>query len=120
MNRIRIKYFLHLAGSLNFSETARAFNVSQPALSKAIRRLEGELGGKLIRREGRFTHLTPLGRVMQDKLQDIENASRLAEVTAKRIINEGLQRLNLAVMCTIAPKRIVPFLAHVSLHVFRA
>ena len=113
MNRTRIRYFLNLAESLNFSDTARAFSVSQPALSKAIKRLEDELGGKLIRREGRLTHLTPMGRVMQDKLQDVENASRTAELAAKRLARDGMQRLNIAIMCTVSPKRIVPFLTQV-------
>ncbi len=53
MNLTRIQYFLSLAETLNFSETARLCGLSQPALSKAIRKLEEELGGALLRREGR-------------------------------------------------------------------
>lgn len=111
MNITRIKYFLHLAQSLNFSETARVHRISQPALSKAIKRLEEEIGDALVRREGRLTHLTPLGRIMQDKLREVEKATREAESAAHRMVAGGSQRLNIAVMCTISPKRLVPFVA---------
>src|SRR3546814_3601963 len=35
-----------------------------PALTRAIKQLEAELGGELIRREGRLSHLTDLGTRM--------------------------------------------------------
>ncbi len=111
MNRTRIQYFLHLAKSLKFSDTARAFHVTQPALSKAIKRLEDDLGGTLIRREGRLTHLTPLGRAMVERLQDVETATRQAERAAQRLTSEGAQQINIAVMCTVSSERLMPFMA---------
>ncbi|WP_299849111.1 LysR family transcriptional regulator [uncultured Roseovarius sp.] len=111
MNRTRIQYFLHLAQSLNFSETARAFRISQPALSKAIKRLEEDLHGPLLRREGRLTHLTPLGRAMVERLSEVEEATRQAEETAQRLTLGGRQQVNIAVMCTVSPRRMMPFMA---------
>lgn len=111
VNRTRIQYFLHLAQSLNFSETARAHKISQPALSKAIKRLEEDLNGTLLRREGRLTHLTALGRIMVERLSDVEEAMLQTEEAAKRMTVGGQQQVRIAVMCTISPTRIMPFLA---------
>ncbi|MGR3622606.1 LysR family transcriptional regulator [Pseudophaeobacter sp.] len=113
MNLTRIQYFLSLAKTLNFSETARICGMSQPALSKAIRKLEEELGGALLRREGRLTHLTPLGRAMAERLGEVEQARRRAEATAKRLVAPGRARLQIALMCTIGVSRFLPFLAKV-------
>ena len=41
----RIRYFLDLADTLNFTEVAMQSEVSQPTLTRAIQRLEQELGG---------------------------------------------------------------------------
>jgi DNA-binding MarR family transcriptional regulator len=54
----KVRYFLRLCETLNFSQTAASLGLSQPALTKAVKRLEEEVGGVLIRREGKHTHLT--------------------------------------------------------------
>lgn len=59
-----LKYFMAIVelGSVQ----AAAFRVgrTQPALTKSIKRLEMEVGGKLFSREGRSIKLTPLGAEM--------------------------------------------------------
>ncbi len=110
MNLRRIRYFLSVSETLNFSESARAFGISQPALTKAIRKLEAETGGALIRREGRHTHLTQLGRLMLDHFLPIEAAARKAENASSQFARRNGQQIHLAVMCTIGPQRVVPFL----------
>ncbi|WP_299989682.1 LysR family transcriptional regulator [uncultured Ruegeria sp.] len=103
MDLRRIRYFLAVARTLNFSQAARELKVSQPALSKAIQTLEDELGGPLLRREGRLTHLTPLGERMRGSLQEIEDAAHRAEHLASRIANAESTKIRIAVMCTIDP-----------------
>jgi DNA-binding transcriptional LysR family regulator len=49
---------------LSFTQAAEECHVAQPSLSRAIIKLEEELGGDLFRRERRLTHLTELGRMM--------------------------------------------------------
>ena len=46
--------------TLNFARAAETCNVSQPALTRAVRKLEEELGAPLQRRERLLTHLTDL------------------------------------------------------------
>lgn len=46
-----IRYFLALSRTLNFTRAAEACHVSQPALTRAIQKMEDELGGLLFARE---------------------------------------------------------------------
>ncbi|EBA16394.1 Putative LysR-family transcriptional activator [Roseobacter sp. SK209-2-6] len=99
----RIRYFLTLARTLNFSQAARELKISQPALSKAIQQLETEFGGRLVRREGRLTHLTRLGERMHASLQEVEDAAQRAERLASRIAKAETACIRIAIMCTIDP-----------------
>ncbi len=65
----QIRYFVELARILNFTRAAEACHVTQPALTRAIQKLEEELGDPLFRRERRHTQLTELGRLMLPSLQ---------------------------------------------------
>ncbi|HEY8901138.1 MAG TPA: LysR family transcriptional regulator [Chthoniobacterales bacterium] len=56
-----VRSFITLADQLHFGRAARLLNLSQPALTKQIRHLEGELGGDLLLRGRHGTKLTTLG-----------------------------------------------------------
>ncbi|MFT3865663.1 MAG: LysR family transcriptional regulator [Solirubrobacterales bacterium] len=57
----QLEYLTALAREQHFGRAAAACNVSQPALSTAIRKLEGELGVELVQRSGGRAELTPEG-----------------------------------------------------------
>jgi DNA-binding transcriptional LysR family regulator len=61
MNMEELRSFIVLAGHLHFGQAAQARHVSQPALTKQIRRLEEALGGKLFERGKAGTNLTAFG-----------------------------------------------------------
>ena len=65
MEMHQVRYFLAVADTLNFTRAAELCHVSQPALTRAIQQLEEELGGLLLRRERKLTHLTDFGRLIQ-------------------------------------------------------
>jgi DNA-binding transcriptional LysR family regulator len=69
MDLQQVRYFLALCKWLNFTRAAEACNVTQPALTKAIRRLEDELGGPLFFRERNLTQLSELGRGLRPHLE---------------------------------------------------
>jgi len=106
----QIRYFLTLCRELNFTRAARACHVSQPALTKAIKALEDELGGELFRRERANTHLTDLGRIVRPHLEHALTAAEAARADAKGFGAAKRAPLRLGVMCTISPHVIVGFL----------
>ncbi len=111
MDLKRVRHFLALAETLNFTTAAASLGISQPALSKSVQRLEEELGGALLRREGKRSHLTPLGRSVIADLRAFETAGRRLEAEARRLTSGRGPSLEVAVMCTIGPQPLGAFLA---------
>jgi hypothetical protein len=56
MEMHEIRYFLAVCDTLNFTRAAERVNVTQPTLTRAIQKIEDELGGLLFRRERSRTH----------------------------------------------------------------
>ena len=71
MNISQIRHFLKLVESLNFTAAARASGVTQPTLTRSIQRLEEQLGGRLLYRDGKDTRLTSLGMAVRDEFEAI-------------------------------------------------
>ncbi|HEV2678605.1 MAG TPA: LysR family transcriptional regulator [Aliidongia sp.] len=67
----QVRYFLAVSRTLNFTRAAEQCNVSQPALTKAVQKLEHELGGALIYRERQLTQLTDLGKIVLPMLENV-------------------------------------------------
>lgn len=61
-------YFLEVAKQKSFTGAARVLHVSQPAISKMIQMLEGELGVVLFDRSSRHVKLTDYGMKIQDQV----------------------------------------------------
>jgi len=100
----QVRYFLALADTLNFTRAAERCFVSQPALTQSIKRLEDELGGELVCRDGRYTELTELGRSMRSHFEQINRTRLLVKKTAKSIVSDDIAELNVGLMCTIGPR----------------
>jgi LysR family transcriptional regulator, hydrogen peroxide-inducible genes activator len=111
MEHYQIRYFLAAARSLHFTRAAEAAGVSQPALTKAIQKLEDELGAPLFLRDGRMVVLTEFGQLMRDKLGRVVEARREAELAATRYLSPQATQLNVGVMCTIGPSTLVDLLS---------
>ena len=100
----QVRYFLALSETLNFTHAAEKCYVTQPALTQAIRRLEDELGGELICRNGRNTELTSLGKMIHGYFEQIDRARHLVRATAKAVTSGEIAELNIGIMCTIGPR----------------
>src|SRR5713101_6230049 len=111
MEMHQVRYFLAVADALNFTRAAEQCHVSQPALTRAIQQLEDELGGLLLRRERKLTHLTDFGRLIEPHLRQLAADAEAAKTTAKRFLNLQQAQIRLGVMCTIGPARFMGFLA---------
>jgi LysR family transcriptional regulator, hydrogen peroxide-inducible genes activator len=110
MEMHQIRYFLAVAAELNFTRAAERCNVTQPALTRGIQKLEEELGGLLFRRERNLTHLTDLGRLMKPHLEQVLKETDVAKSTAQSFLKLKDAPLNLGIMCTIGPLRFIGFL----------
>lgn len=82
-----LRSFLALCELRHFRRAAAALEISQPALSKQIQRLEERLGGPLLLRRSGGMHLTPAGELLQQQARSL-----LADAdTAERITRLALQ-----------------------------
>lgn len=107
MEMHQMRYFVTMAEQLNFTRAAEMCHVTQPALTRAIKRLEEELGGPLFRREGRRTHLTELGRMVRPRFEQALSLTDLARDEALDFSKMVNAKLHLGVMCTIAPSSVI-------------
>ncbi len=88
--------FLAVAEERSFSRAAARLHRTQPAVSQAIAKLEGELGEVLFERSSRDGTLTDAGEVLREyasKLLNLRNEATVA-LTELRELHSG--RLNLA------------------------
>ena len=107
----QVRYFLAVADTLNFTRAAEQCHVSQPALTRAIQQLEEEMGGLLLRRERKLTHLTDFGRLIEPHLRQLSADADAAKSTAKKFLNLQEAQIRLGIMCTVGPARFMGFLA---------
>ena len=96
MDLIQMETFLAVAEERSFSRAAARLHRTQPAVSQAIAKLEGELGEVLFERSSRDGTLTDAGEVLREyaaKLLNLRNEATGA-LTELRALHRG--RLNMA------------------------
>lgn len=106
----QIRYFLALADTLNFTRAAELCHVTQPTLTQGIRRLEDELGGPLVIRDGKNTRLSDLGRALRAHFERIDETKTMLRETARAVTSGERIELNIGLMCTIGPGVLSEFL----------
>ena len=113
MEMHQIRYALAVARAGSFTKAAESCNASQPALSKAVKALEVELGSPLFHREGKKVMTSEFGRSMLPHLQRIVDEAEATQMLASnfRLLNKV--PIKLGVLCTIGPVRLSRFLASV-------
>ncbi|MGH8506501.1 MAG: LysR family transcriptional regulator [Stenotrophobium sp.] len=89
MDTQALSAFVEVADSGSFSRAAGMLHLSQPAISKRIAALEGQLGKSLFDRVGRNIKLTDAGRTLlpyaRRALQDVEDGRRALSHLSDRI-----------------------------------
>jgi LysR family hydrogen peroxide-inducible transcriptional activator len=99
----QIRYFLAVVANRHFGRAANECNVTQPALTRAIQKLEDELGGPLLNRRPNQIELTALGRQVFPHLKQAYLETTQAKVQAKAFGTRQKTKLRIGVMCTIGP-----------------
>jgi LysR family transcriptional regulator, transcriptional activator of the cysJI operon len=86
MENFRLKVFRSVCDCLSFRRAAEELHLSQPAVTQQIKALEDELGMRLLDRTGGRVVLTPAGRILRKR------ANNIAELVA--LTQEELASLN--------------------------
>ncbi len=117
MEMHQVRYFLAVAEHLNFTRAADIMHVAQPSLTRAIQKLEEELGGPLFRRERGNTHLTELGRLMRPHLAATLAAAEAAKRQAMGFRKREAGQLILGTCRTICAEMVLPYLSDLAVEI---
>jgi DNA-binding transcriptional LysR family regulator len=108
-----LRSFMVLSEQLHFRRAAEILHVSQPALSKQIRRLEELLGGQLLNRRSRGLHLTPAGQVLLQQarqvVKDADSAERITRLALKGEVGTLRVGFGIAVLARGLPNLMLRF-----------
>jgi LysR family transcriptional regulator, hydrogen peroxide-inducible genes activator len=96
-----LEQFVAIARAKNFTRAAAELNLSQSALSRAIQKLEDQLGQPLFERKPREVVLTDFGELL---LEPAKQILKLVEDTFSELSEAGRRgRIRLGAIPTIAP-----------------
>ncbi|MFV0435871.1 MAG: HTH-type transcriptional activator IlvY [Desulfopila sp.] len=98
MNIRELKLFRHLAVTLHFGRTSHACNITPSGLSRAMQRLENELGHQLFSRDRRSVRLTPAGLMFRAYAE--ETIQRWSELH-NRLSRDNILQGDLSLYCSV-------------------
>ncbi len=78
-----VRYFIVVAEEGHFGRAAKALRVAQPSLSRQIRRLEQQLGARLLDRTSRGSRLTEAGQVFLLRAKAVLRSAAQAAASAR-------------------------------------
>jgi len=90
-----LRYFVAVAEELHFGRAAERLHMAQPPLSQAIRRLEADLGVRLLERNTRRVELTAAGAAYLARAREVLGSVDAASDEARRIASGAQGRLAL-------------------------
>lgn len=103
MTLTEMRYIVSLARERHFGRAAEACHVSQPTLSVALKKVEGQLGAALFERTVSDVRITALGeRIVAQARRVLEEAVRLEEI-AEATGDPMSGQLRVGIIYTIAP-----------------
>ena len=106
----QIRYFIAVYETLNFTKAAAQCQVSQPALTKAIKRLEDYLGSTLFVRDGRRVIVSEFGKILHPNLEEMLRQDQAVKTLSKNFRLLDKTPFSVGVMVTIGPTALAPFL----------
>lgn len=105
-----LKAFIEVAETASFSKAADRMNLTQPAVSKRVAALEGELSAILFNRIARKVSLTEAGKKLLPKAQELVNQAKELKRTALNMNKTISGSLSIAISHHIALYRMPPIL----------
>lgn len=111
MTLTQLRYALILKKYQNFKKAAEQLEISQPALSVQIQKLEDEIGIKLFNRSGSPIQVTRDGDLFLIKAQEVVNNAKQLTNFANELQEDYSGSLEIGVIATLAPF-LVPLFSH--------
>ena len=103
MTLTEMRYIVALARERHFGKAAEACHVSQPTLSVALKKVEGQIGAPLFERGTSDVRITPLGeRLVEQARRVLAEAVKLEEI-AEATGDPMSGQLRVGIIYTIAP-----------------
>ena len=102
--------FFTVARCKNISGAARALYISQPAISKAISRLEQNLNTTLFLRSSRGVKLTEAGEILYRQVESAFLAINQGEQQLKKMQELGIGHLSIGASSTLCKYVLLPYL----------
>ena len=102
--------FVTVARCKNISGAARALYISQPAISKAISRLEQNLNTTLFLRSSRGVKLTEAGEILYRQVESAFLAINQGEQQLKKMQELGIGHLSIGASSTLCKYVLLPYL----------
>jgi len=96
----QLKYFISVAQTLNFSESARRSGLTQPSISHHINELEKQLGSRLFIRNKRNVALTDAGQAFLPHAVEMVDISNKAALQLSRMEEGRGGRISIAALTT--------------------
>lgn len=113
MELYSLRYFVAVAEELHFGRAATRLDITQPALSRQIRKLETELGLELLYRTKRTVELTEAGAAflieVRKALQQVESAVYKAQRVARGEVGSLRIAFTPSAMHTVLPEILKQF-----------
>ncbi len=110
MDQKSLKMFTHLAQTLHFGKTAEANHVSASTLSRAIQRLESELGCAILHRDNRTVVLTEAGKQFQQYAEQQLEQWQLLQISLNQKQAQLQGKLHIFCSVTAAYSHLPPLL----------
>ena len=104
------KIFYTVASTGNISHAAEALYISQPAISKSIRKLEQSLNTTLFSRTSRGVRLTDEGALLFDYVKSAFDFIEAGEQQLKMALDLGIGHLRIGVSTTLCKYLLLPYL----------
>ena len=109
-NLSQYKIFYEVAKAGNISKAAKELYISQPAISKAIGKLEDSLGLSLFTRSSRGVQLTSEGEILFEHAREAFEALERGEQELRRIREFNMGHIRIGVSNTLCKYILLPYL----------
>lgn len=102
--------FNKVAETGNISCAAKELFISQPAISKAVKKLEAELNTTLFSRSSRGVRLTEEGKLLYEYTREAFRALSEGEVALRQFSRLGIGHIRIGVSTTLCKYLLLPYL----------